>query len=351
MKSGPMDEERLALGAAGDAVFVVCEGNFMYGNASLDCYIPSEKRIENNVFARANAIDLGDVAQSMTIFGGRGYVVINNSGIIFIVDPATCRVTGAVTGLGSPRYILPVSASKAYVTDLYAASIAIVNPATGRVTGHIATPDHPSTEQMAQWGGRVFVSCWSYDDKILAIDTTTDTIAGEIEVGRQPSSLVVDRNGKLWVLTGGSEGGSGQSGAFEGEAPALWCIDAATMTVEQRLNFAPGDSPSRLCLNGSGDTIYYLDTHSNGGSNSSSGGGVWRMDVADRSLPATPVITPDPAERTLFYALGVDPRTSEIYVGDAIDYNQPGVVYRYSAEGALSDKFRVGIIPGSFCFR
>ena len=36
---------------------------------------------------------------------------------------------------------------------------------------------------------------------------------------------------------------------------------------------------------------------------------------------------------------------------DAIDYVQPGVVYRYSSEGKQLDKFTVGIIPGSFCWR
>ena len=38
------------------------------------------------------------------------------------------------------------------------------------------------------------------------------------------------------------------------------------------------------------------------------------------------------------------------YVADAIDYQQKGIVYRYSPEGELLDEFRVGIIPGAFCW-
>ena len=39
------------------------------------------------------------------------------------------------------------------------------------------------------------------------------------------------------------------------------------------------------------------------------------------------------------------------YVADAIDYQQQGIVYRYSSEGELIDEFYVGIIPGAFCWK
>ncbi len=86
-------------------LFITCEGNFMYGNASLSYYNIEERKVENRVFRRANGADLGDVAQSMTIHDGRGYVVVNNSGIVFIIDPDTFVITGTIEGLTSPRYI------------------------------------------------------------------------------------------------------------------------------------------------------------------------------------------------------------------------------------------------------
>ena len=49
--------------------------------------------------------------------------------------------------------------------------------------------------------------------------------------------------------------------------------------------------------------------------------------------------------------MAVDPLTSEGYVADAIDYVQHGVVYRFTARGAAVDTIRVGITPGSFCFK
>ena len=47
----------------------------------------------------------------------------------------------------------------------------------------------------------------------------------------------------------------------------------------------------------------------------------------------------------------INPVNSEVYIADAIDYVQNGVVLRYSPDGELLDEFYVGIIPGAFCWR
>ena len=58
----------------------------------------------------------------------------------------------------------------------------------------------------------------------------------------------------------------------------------------------------------------------------------------------------NPGGRT-YYGLGVDPVNSDVYVADAVDYMQSGVVYRLNATGEQIDKFTVGIIPNGFCFK
>lgn len=74
----------------------------MYGNASLSYYNPEMKHVENEVFARANGMKLGDVAQSMVIHKGVGWIVVNNSGVIFAIDPNTFKEIGRITGFTSP---------------------------------------------------------------------------------------------------------------------------------------------------------------------------------------------------------------------------------------------------------
>jgi len=52
-----------------------------------------------------------------------------------------------------------------------------------------------------------------------------------------------------------------------------------------------------------------------------------------------------------FYGLEVDPVTSDIYVSDAIDFTQRGVVYRFQSNGVPIDTFQAGIVPGAFCIQ
>ena len=41
----------------------------------------------------------------------------------------------------------------------------------------------------------------------------------------------------------------------------------------------------------------------------------------------------------------------DVYIADAIDYQQQGMILRYSPQGEELDKFYVGIIPGAFCWK
>ena len=71
----------------GHGLFITNEGNFQYGNATLSFYDTQTRKIDNEVFFRANDQKLGDVAQSMTMYGGLGWIVVNNSHVIFAIDP------------------------------------------------------------------------------------------------------------------------------------------------------------------------------------------------------------------------------------------------------------------------
>lgn len=324
------------LNASGSGLFICNEGNFQYGNATLSFYDPATRIVSNEVFYRANGYRLGDVAQSITTYKDKCWIVVNNSHVIFAIDLTTFKETGRIENLTSPRYIHFVSDTKAYVTQLWDNRIFIINPQTYAVTGHIQVPDmtmeNGSTEQMVQLGKYVYCNCWSYQNRIIKIDTETDRVVDELTVGIQPTSLVLDANENLWTITDGGYEGS----PFGYESPSLFKIDLKTFAIENQYKFRLGESPSELQLNASRDTLYWVNNH------------IWRMDIEASRLPVRPFIE---SRDTKYYGLTVSPANSDVYVADAIDYQQNGMIYRYSSDGELIDEFYVGIIPGAFCWK
>ncbi|MBO7256372.1 MAG: YncE family protein [Bacteroidales bacterium] len=329
-------EENFDTSTSGDGLFICNEGNFQYGNGTLSYYDPKTKTVQNEVFYRANAMKLGDVVQSMVIRDGIGWVVVNNSHVVFAIDVNTFKEVGRITNLTSPRYIHFLSDEKAYITQIWDNRIFIVNPKRYEITGYITVPDMTmesgSTEQMVQYGKYLYVNCWSYQNRIIKIDTEIDQVVAELKVGIQPTSLVMDCNYKLWTVTDGGYEGS----PFGHEAPSLYCIDAETFTIEKQFKFDFGDWPSEVQLNGTKDKIYWLNDD------------VWEMDVTADRVPVRPFL---PYNGTIYYGLTICPRTGDVYIADAIDYVQQGMVYRYSKEGELLDSFYAGIIPGAFCWK
>lgn len=322
--------------SASAGLLIANEGNFQYSNATLSFYDPATGRIENEVFYRANGYRLGDVAQSMTMYDGKCWIAVNNSHVVWAIDPTTFREVGRIENLTSPRYIHFVDDDKAYISQLWDNRIAVVSPRTYQIRSYITVPgmssQSGSTEQMVQLGDYVYCTCWSYQNSIIKIDTNSDSVVDRIEIGIQPRSLVADCNGKLWTITDGGFEGS----PYGHEAPALWRIDPETMEVEKKFAFRRNDSPLALCANGSRDKIYWINDD------------VWSMGVGDNRLPVRPLIA---SQDTRYYGLTVQPSVGDIYLADAIDYQQQGVVYRYTSDGQLLARFTVGVNPGAFCWK
>lgn len=333
-----------------NGVFICNEGNFMFGNASLSFYDSDSGEVFNDIFYNTNGFPLGDVCQSMTLDGDRGFVVMNNSGKVYVIDTDDASYIGAIKGLVSPRYVELINDRKAYITDLYSPSITVIDPKSLAVTGYIFVGYNAQyggmvngTEQMARHGDDVFTCSWSYNDKVYKIDSRTDKLSDSTTVTKQPNSLVTDKNGKLWVLSDGGHTGSpyGQVNA------ALTRLNPATLDIELVLTFDDiASSPSRLSINRRGDTLYFINGDEKGSDKTTYG--VYRMSVDAQALPPAAFIE---NKDRLIYALGVDPVNEDIYLSDAIDHTQSSIIYRYNSYGILLGSFKSGITTGGFTFK
>lgn len=318
---------------SGNGVFVINEGNFGSGNGSLSFINMDSLSIANDIFYTANNRPVGDVPYTMLIMEDELWVAVNNSGRIEVLSLHDLKTVAVINGLASPRFMLRVSHQKVYVSDLYSDHITIISRDTYQVSGSVAAGR--STENLVMANGKVFAAFWSNysypgieNNQVLVIDPAIDMVVDSIEVGKEPNSMAVDKNGRLWVLC---------SGGFMGETyPTLWRVDPQNWDTELVITFAEiHSSPGTLRTNGNADTLFFLNQ------------GVFAVAVDDPVLSGQPIIK---MQDGLFYGLGVHPVSSWIFISDAIDYQQRGLVRVFTAKGEPIHTFTAGVIPGSFWF-
>lgn len=312
----------------GDGAYILNEGNFNTGNGSVSFFSYDSLKLFNGIFRSVNGRPLGDVPNHFAVSGRYGYIVINNSSRIEVVDLSTFESAGTVTGITSPREIAFVSSTKAYVSSMYTDSLFIVSPASFKVTGRIHLGR--SSESLVVTGGKAYAANWVAGDMVMVINTADDKLVDSVKVGAEPESMVADRYKRLWILCNG--GWSRQNFA------RLMALNTTTGIIEKDFVFpSKYDSPSCLRISGDGLTLFYLDA------------GVRTMSVNSARLPATAFIEQKQGE--LFYKIGINPVNGDIFVTDAVDYRTDGFVTVYDSTGKYLNRYMAGIIPGMICFR
>ena len=344
----------------GSGVFVLNEGNFQFSNASLTFYDMDAETVINNLFYKVNNAPLGDVAQSLAMVDGQLYIVVNNSNVIYKVDANTivCDTTKPFK-LGdfySPREMCFVAPNKAYVTDIVGTNLWIINPQDMTHTGTIAMGN--TTEKMLRVGNELYVSNWSYYytdayshesyKTVQVVDLNNDVKVADIEVGKEPNTMVVDNNGHVWVLCEGRSWDEeyDEFGMPYGENPTLWEINPLTKEAVRRYEFkGPYEDDDEikgvattLRVDLTGSLLYMIYNNE-----------VRRFDIETMSLSESFRIAPEP--QGLFYNMAVDPKTGDLFLADAKNYVMNGRVYRYSNDGLLMASFNAGIIPSAMLFK
>lgn len=312
-------------------VFVINEGNFgnVPGNSSISLYDATSNVVVEDFYKQQNATSiLGDVCQSMTKYNNNYYIVVNNSHKIEVVSAYDFKKTTTITGFNSPRYLLPITYNKAYVSDLFAHSIQIVDLNSNTITGSI--PTYSNTEEMVLVYNKVFVTSPN-SNYCYVINSVTDLVIDSITIGKGVSSILVDKNSKVWVLSSGSSTAS--------QVGKLVRINPVTLQLELSLSFTSTDSPIQLCTNKTRDTLYYLNS------------GVCQFPITNAVLPIVPLIDDVNQSTTkAYYGLGINPIDYSIYVSDAIDYVQKSTIEVYAVNGSFKTSFKAGFISNGFMF-
>jgi len=318
-------------------LFILNEGNFTHGNASISFLDPNNQQATNDLFSKVNNRPLGDIAQSMATFNGKYYIVVNNSGKVEIVNGLNFTSVGVINGLAQPRYFLGIDKNKAYVSQWGAngidGSLAVVDTLNNIIK---TIPTGAGTEKMIKLGDFVYIANsggYSLDSTIVVINSSTDAVVSKINVGFNPQAIVADKNNMLWVLCGG-KWNSDYTGL---EKPgALVKINPASNQVELTLPFsslAVSYDRKSLSINGTKDILYYTLE-----------GKLYEQPVSAISLNTTAKITRE------FYNVSADPSTGMFYGADGRNGTTNGWIIRYNTSYAKVDSFEVGIQPDEMFF-
>jgi hypothetical protein len=85
-----------------NGVFVVNEGAFLQGNGSITFISSDSASITPDIYSTVNNVPLGDVVQSMQLFRSKGYIAVNNSQKLVVVNMVDFKRQAVIT-VGSPR--------------------------------------------------------------------------------------------------------------------------------------------------------------------------------------------------------------------------------------------------------
>lgn len=317
-------------------VYVACEGSYTNGNASLSMQELTTLTQYDNVYLNTNGEMLGDVFQSIEKIDDQLFLCINNSDKVLVIDAKTRKNKGTIS-IPKPRYILPIHSEKAYVSTEYSNKVYVINPKTRTIEKTIEMPAQ-NPEGMALLGSRAYITTWDkHCNKVYIVSIVNDEVTDSFTLaGYAPHDVLVDGNGFVWVLSGNVP---------EKVKATLTKLAPGTADIVSSYTYGEQQDPIKLRMNKAGDELYFIGVDYNG---ASSYNGIYRMNVQDATLPASPLIAAQKLE--YFWGLGIDPVTDDIYVGNPKGFIQKGTVNVYDNSGLQKRSFEVGVGPGYFYF-
>lgn len=310
-----------------EGVFILNEGGFTYGNASLSFYNEQNGEIVNNVFQLVNNFALGDVCHSIYSTVNEAFVVVNNSQKIEVIDLETFERKRTISGLVSPRYVFPITDSTLLVSDFLSNELVLINHYTACIEQTI--PVNGWTEEILKIGSKYYVlertptGVANEFANLIVFDANLN-IVNRIELPIESQDMVVDENNNIWVLSAGSE--------INNVLPTLICVDVSSEEVIKTLAFPNWtNAPLNLVSDYVGAKLYY-----------SKGSDIYELNIDDDTLPISAYFVTTAQN---IYALSIPTSSNNIYVSDAKNYVQNGQILVYSSQGVLLNNMEVGVIP------
>lgn len=332
------EPDKKTTGAYENGAFIVNEGSFGNSNGSVSYYSNSTDSVYNNIFQTTNNRGLGDVVQSLRVYNGNAYIVVNNSNKIEIADRYSFEEKGVISELPSPRY-MAFHGNKAYVSCWGDNSVKVIDLNTQSVTSSIASSVGP--EKMIVHNNKLYVANtggWSSDSILNIVDLSTETVIKSLVVKHTPTDLVINSKGDIWVLCAGKiiYGPEDPWPIIEETPSMLYKIDTETNEVVLEVKLFDDQHPTQIEIDRN-DILYY------------GGGygfyGIYSWDEPAGATTTTQIVT------EYAYGFNIDPSSNVIFATLAPSFTDAGVLKRYDLSGLLLGSYVCGIGPNAASFK
>jgi DNA-binding beta-propeller fold protein YncE len=317
-----------------NGILVLNEGLFQQNNSSISWIDLGSNEVISDIFLNTNGRLLGDTGNDMKAYGGKIYVIVNNSNTVEVLNKRSGKSIKQVSMMNGDNGKQPRSIAfhqgKAYIT-CYDGYVDVLDTASLSIVQRIQVGNNP--EGLAVSGNRLFVSNSgglnypNVDSTLSVIDLITYQEVDRVTVGKNPGGVRTDASGDVYVIARGNYG----------SIPSRMVkVDPVSLAI-QPFSF-DASSMERM-----GD--HFLITYFNYSNNSSQ---VKLFNTVTETLEYDNFLST--TGMTTLYGVQYDPVRNKIYCLDAMSYTNTGYVRQYSSSGVFEKNFHVGLNPSKLIF-
>jgi hypothetical protein len=298
-------------------MFVVCEGYYGSANGDITFYDSKTEQTTKSLFNSVNGLALGDVVQSFEIVDTLGFIVVNNSQKVTVVNMKDFKVVKTINGFSYPRSVVQANDNTIYISNGNGSSgnyIYSIDLSTLKKTDSLKVSTGP--EKLINVNSKVYAAIaggWNNDgNTVIEINTTSFTVSNTFTVASVPVDIVGDKNNNVWVYCKGFPDYTNYPNVTYSNA-AISKIDVSAKKVT---SFPISDMSSpginNIAVSKDGSSVFYLND------------GLYSLPITATSLPGSKIVN------QRFYGVDVDPQSGDIVCLDAanskaVDYNSKGL--------------------------
>lgn len=313
-------------------VFVINEGLYNQNNSEITFYDPSTDQTITNFYSQKNGKIIGDNANSMFIFENKGFVAVDGSNKIEVIDLKDGSSIGMIDlgQNGSPREIFILNSNRGFVTSFSKNSVIEFNPTSFTITREIPVGKYP--EGLAFANNKLFVanSDLGNGNTISVIDLNSNSVVKTLQISKNPRFVGIANDNRVIV---------GCSGDFFDPVGlgGYYFIDPINLTVTDSimLNYHPQDYSLTK-----DNYLFYINDR-----------GIGKINLTNKNVDT--VFIDGMIINDIYgiaYSLAFDEIEQRLYIGNPKNFTQNGEVKIFDRNGNYLKKFDTKINPGAIYF-